>query len=175
MGGLEIFLYILLAIFVAYLSFFFYALSCLISFKDQLNRHLKALSVIYQEKKDLLSALYARMDAGGIYFPGQVKVSCAKAGWLRLNNLKESEIPVVTATLSDLQKRLSLLLGENPTLKEDLEIHRYLGTLHDLDANMRRITALYNAALLGYEYWRKLWAYYPFFFLVGFRKRNRIS
>lgn len=175
MDGLRVFLYILLAVLVVYLTFFFYALSCLVSFQTRLNARLRALGVIYEEKKSLLGALYVELDRKGVPLSGEIKALCAKTGWLNLKNVREKDLPNVSLTLSSFQKRLSFLLAANPEIQKEGDIARYIGTLRDLDANIRHITALYNQEIVAYEYWRKLWGYYPLFFVFGFRKRNRLA
>lgn len=174
MNGLSIFLYVLALLLVLYLGFFIYVLTSLLSFQGKLNKRLIAFSVLLKEKKDILSTLYNLFDEKGIAIDSLTKESCAKMCWLKIDTLKENEIRAVSTTISDLQKRLTLLVSQDASLSKDEEVIRLLSTLMDIDGNYRRITATYNSEIIGYEYWRKMWLYSWIFFLCGFRKRNRL-
>ncbi len=175
MGPLEIFLLILAIAFVAYLAFFVYVFVSLLSFRGKLNHRLTAFSVLLKEKKDVLSSLYSELDAKNIEMDSATKASCAKMCWLRIDALKENEIKPILLTVSDLQKRLTLLVSQNESLKDDQDIKRFLSTLLDIDSNYRKIVAVYNSEIIGYEYWRKMWLYRPFLYLFGFRERTRLN
>lgn len=175
MSSLSIFLYVLAVLLVLYLGFFVYVLMSLLSFQGKLNKRLIAFSVLLREKKDVLSTLYNLLDEKGVSIDTLTKESCAKMCWLKIDSLKENELHTVSSTISDLQKRLTLLVSLDDALSKDEEVLRLLSALIDIDGNYRRITATYNSEIIGYEYWRKMWLYSWFFFLVGFRKRNRLA
>lgn len=169
------FLYVLAALLVLYLAFFFYVLVSLLSFQGKLNSRLLAFSVLLREKKDLLSSLYSLLSEKGVEIDSATKESCAKVGWLLISSLKENEVRSVSNVISAFQKRMTLLISQNETLSKDEEVTSLLSALMDIDGNYRRIVASYNAEIIGYEYWRKMWLYSWLFFLFGFRKRNRFA
>lgn len=175
MGPLEIFLIVLAVLLVLYIGFFFYVLGSVSAFNTSLNKRLIALSVLLSEKKDVLLSLYALFDENGALFNSDIKDSCAKVCWLQIDKLDEEGVTSASILLSDLQKRLTLLFTQNEKLISLKDSKGYFATLLDLDGNYRRIISTFNADIIGYEYWRKMWLYSWCFFLLGFRKRPHLN
>ncbi len=171
----QILLYVLAVIGLLYLISFFYCLSNILAFKEKLKKRLIALSVLFAEKKDILLSMYALFDKAAAHLDSAEKDSAAKVRWLKTQATKEKEVEEVSQTLNDLQKRLTLLAEAESYLKAGEDYLVFSSALKDLDANYRRIVAVYNSEVSGYEYWRKTPFFFVLFWLCGFRKRNRLS
>jgi hypothetical protein len=158
-----------------YVLFFILFLIFLLHFNRELKKNAVALTVIFAEKKDVLLSLYALYDKASVPLDDADKEATAKVRWLKTNVLKGSEIEAVAQDLSMLQRRLTLLAENETYIKRSEDFQAYKNTLGDLDVNYHRVVAVYNRALNGYEYWRKVLLYRLWFWLLGFRKRARLS
>ncbi len=171
----QILLYVLAVLILLYLVGFFFGLSSLLSFRKKLQKRLVALSVLFAEKKDILLSLYALFDEAHIRLDSAEKDGAAKVRWLKTQVLKEEDVAEVAETLNFLQKRLTLLAESESYIKAGDDYRFFSSILQDLDTNYRRIVAVYNTEVNGYEYWRRAPIYFPLFWLCGFRKRQRLA
>ena len=169
-------LYLILAIMgLLYLAFFVLIFCFLFHFRSELRKNLVALSVIFAEKKDVLLSLFALFDKASVPLDDADKESAAKVRWLKTNVVKDKEAESVAFSLNDLLRRLTLLAENESYIKVSEDFQAYRSTLEDLDKNYHRVVAVYNTALNGYDYWRKVFIYRLFFWLFGFRKKSRLS
>lgn len=169
-------LYLVLAIVgLLYLAFFVLLLCFLLHFQGELRKNLVALSVIFAEKKDVLLSLFTLFDKASVPLDDADKESAAKVRWLKTNVVKDKDAESVAFSLNDLQRRLTLLAENESYIKVSEDFQAYRSTLEDLDKNYHRVVAVYNTALNGYDYWRKVFLYRLFFWLCGFRKKSRLS
>lgn len=171
----QILIWILALIGLMYGAGFFYCLSLLLAFRKKLSKRFVALSVLYSEKRDILLSLYAVCDAAGVKFESSLKESAAKVRWLKTNILKEEDAEMVALTLDALEKRLFILAQSEAGLRTNADYQNYTSTLRDIDANYRRIIAVYNSDVTGYEYWRKTPLFFIPFWFCGFRKKKRLA
>jgi hypothetical protein len=146
-----------------------------LAFRKKLKKRIIALSVLFAEKKDLLLSMYALFDKAAAHLDSVEKDSAAKVRWLKTQVVKEAEIEEVDSILNDLQKRLTLLAEAESYLKAGEDYQVFSSALKDLDANYRRIVAVYNSEVSGYEYWRRSPFFFILFWVCGFRKRNHLS
>ena len=171
----QIVLYILAMAGLLYLIGFFFCLSGLLAFRKKLQKRIIALSVLFAEKKDILLSMYVLFDKAAAHLDSVEKDSAAKVRWLKTQVIKEAEVEEVSSILNDLQKRLTLLAEAESYLKAGEDFQVFSSALKDLDANYRRIVAVYNSEVSGYEYWRRSLLFFVLFWLCGFKKRNRLS
>ncbi len=167
--------YLLLAIgAIVYLIGFFSCFISLLGFKRKLAKRIAALSIVFSEKREVLLALdtyyrEAKMECS------EADLECVrKVAAMQEKRIKDTDVPFYYETLSSLEKRLRYLADSNSWIKAGDDFETMLSLLSDLNGNYRRIAAVYNSDLLGYEYWRKQIFYRLWFFLFGFRKKERI-
>lgn len=160
---------------VAYLLGFFLCLSSLIDFSSRLKKRLTALAILFSEKRDVLLALDAYYRKTGLAYSSADKEALAFVSAVPDKNIKDVDVKGTHDTLSSLEKRLRYLGDSNAWIKQGDEYAPMMSLLSDLSSNYRRIIAVYNSDLLGYEYWRKYPIYRLWFFLLGFRAKKRLS
>lgn len=169
-------LYLVVAILVIlYAVGFVLTLVFLLNFRAALKKNLVALSVLFAEKKEVLLSLYALFDKAAIPLDDPDKESAAKVRWLKTEVMRGSDVLLTNNALNDLERRLAMLSASEKYIQVSEDYIAYVNTLQDLDSNYRRVVAIFNTAVNGYEYWRKVLLYRPWFWLFGLRKRHRIS
>lgn len=175
MPGLSIALWIVSILALLYALWGIYCTVFLINFRDKMAKRLVALSILFEEKKEVLLSLYALYDKAKVPLDDADKDAAMKVRWLKAAIVKDDDVKSIVSTLSDLERRLTLLSEEESYIKESEDFVDYMATLADLEASYHRIAAAYNSDLLGYEYWRKRPLYRWIFFLCRFREKQRIS
>jgi hypothetical protein len=175
MDNLRIWYWILAIVILIYLIGFVFAFVNLIHFNGVMRKNMIALSIIFAEKKDILLSLFALFDKASVPLDDPDKESAVKVRWLKTEVMKSNATELVSQSLGDLQRRLTLLAESESYIKAGEDFQAYMNTLQDLDSNYHRVAAVYNTALNGYEYWRKMLIYRPWFWLFGFRKKKRLS
>lgn len=171
----KIIVLILIIAAILYLIGFFYCLATLMYFKRKIAKRVAALSIVYSEKREVLLALDEYFRTANMELD-ENDIGCVEAvRALKGGRLKEKDIMFQQETLSALEKRLRFKAGLNSWVKAGSDYETMISFLGDLNRSYRKIVAVYNSDLLGYEYWRKQPVYKYLFFIFGFRQKERIN
>ncbi len=162
--------FIILAI---YLIGFFVALACLLDFRRKLKAHLKALQVLFTQKKEVLLALFKIFHDEVKDLDPDLVDQYGKIQWLDIKIEKQEDVVHFRNILTTFQNRFAFYIEGHKEL-ENSEVETFLSLSRDLDSSYHRVSAIYNADLDGYEYWRKVVFYRPLFHLFGIRKKERL-
>jgi hypothetical protein len=171
----EILLWVVAVFGLCYLIGYIFVLTALFNFKKRLQKRIVALSVVFADKKEVLLSLLALFYSLKIPLDDPDNAEAEKVRWLKTKVVKGSDIESVFATLSGLEKRLALLAQQQPSLQKNKDYRTYASTLGDLDANYRRIVAVYDSDVTGYNYWCHFLPYFPLNWLFGFRAKKRLA
>jgi uncharacterized protein YeeX (DUF496 family) len=174
MNGLTIFYWILAIVGLLYLIGFFYCLSAVIDFSSRLKKRINALTILFSEEKDVLLSLDSYFRKAKLPYNDSDRECLSLVACIPNKNLKDYEIMDIHQTLTSLEKRFSYLCNSNAWIKQSDDYETMVSLLNDLASNYRRIVAIYNSDLTGYEYWRKQPLYRLWFFLLGFKTRRRL-
>ena len=172
---LRILALIITVILVIYIIGFFYCFALLHSFKKKINKRIVAISIVFNEKKEVLLALdsYYR-DAKMEY--DEEDLQCVRdVAALSNGRIKEADVVCYRDSLQKLEKRLRFKADSNNWIKAGSDYETMTSFLADLNRNYRRIVAIYNSDLLGYEYWRRRALYHYIFVIFGYRKKERLN
>lgn len=170
----NVFYWVLAVLALIYVLLFIFTLSFLLSFKGRLKRKTTAFLVLLSEKKEVLLSLVSLYQELGAHYEEADLEWIRKVSSIEKKKIKGDDIVPLNATLSNLEKRLRYIASSNKALKENENFVSLISLLDDLNSNYRRMVATYNSDLVGYEYWRKQALYRGWFFLLGFRKKERI-
>jgi sulfur carrier protein ThiS len=168
-------LWILGVVGLLYLAGFFICLGSLLNFRSRLRKRTRALSVLFAEKKDILLSMYALFVKANIPLQPADKDEATKVRWVLTDVKQSSDTLAVNATLSSFEKHLSYLAQGQEIIEKDAHYLDSFSALQDLDMNYRRIAAVYNSDLVGYDYWRKHPLYGFWFWVDGFKEQKRLS
>lgn len=166
----QILLYIVAMLLLVYFIFFFYSFDALLSFRSKEKKRALAFQVLLQEKKEMLLSLYSLIIEKGVARNESMDAAASRVRWLSIEKMKGKEIEEVNGTLSALEKRILL----SDALNGIEEAKSLTDALDDINMNYRRLAALYNEEVDGYEYWRKALLFQWIFFVFGFRKIDRL-
>jgi len=175
MNGLRILYWVLAILGLLYLLGFSLCLFSLADFSSRLKKRLNALAILFSEKRDVLLSLDAYYRKTGLTYSSADKEALAFVSAVPSKNIKDIDVKATHDTLASLEKRLRYLGDSNSWIQQGDEFAPMMSLLSDLSSNYRRIIAVYNSDLLGYEYWRKQPLYRLWFFLLGFRAKKRLS
>ena len=92
---------------------------------------------------------------------------------LYLEKLKCQDIEHAIAILTNLQKQLVMFANSNGYSNNE-DYKTYFGLLTDLDMNYRKMTAVFNSDITGYDYWRKTPLFRGLLYIFGFRGVKRL-
>ena len=173
--GIQILVWILTLIGLVYVFFAIYTIIVLFDFRGKLRKRLVALSVLFTEKKEILLSLYDLYLKAKLPLTPDIKAMKKTTAALPTEPKNEEEALNIAATLSDFQRRLSLLAEEERYILLHQDYISYANSLKDLENNYHRIIAAYNTDLNGYEYWRKNILYRWLTWVFRFRKRRRLA
>jgi hypothetical protein len=169
-------LYIVLAALLAlYILGLIYCFFAILDFRGRLKKRIAALSVLFGEKKDVLMSLADYYRKADLDLTDEDNKALALVASTDCKNVKEKEAQEIHDMLSSFEKRLTYLGASNAWIRRGDEYQSLAAVLSDLDANYRRIVAIYNSDLVGYEYWRKTPLYRLWLYLLGFRKKKRLN
>lgn len=171
----RIFALVVTIMLVLYLIGFFYCFALLHSFKKKLKKRIVGVSIVFSEKKELLLALDAYYRDAKMEYEEEDLACVREVASLNNGRIKEADIPYYRDSLQKLEKRLRFKADSNSWIKAGSDYETMTSFLTDLNKNYRRIVAIYNSDLLGYEYWRRRWPYHYLFVLLGFRKKERLN
>ena len=167
----RIFLYVISILLVLYAFGLFYALECIFTFKEKIRKKTLAISILLSEKRDVLLSLFSLMEKD--VTDKSILTSLEMVNSLSLEKLKCQDIEHAIALLTNLQKQLVMFANSNGySNNEDYET--YFGLLTDLDMNYRKMTAVFNSDITGYDYWRKTPLFRGLLYIFGFREVKRL-
>ncbi len=171
----QILILIATVLLIAYLALFFYVTSKIAYFRSALKGRIKALAVIFSQKKEVLLALTSLYEKLGASLKEEDQRAVNRAKWLIADVQTAGEIEGCAEILKTLEKRLNYIAATDQNIAENEEALTLKGTLNELDFNYRRVAAGYNSDVLGYNYWRGLWACRFVYFLVRLPYLKQIS
>lgn len=167
----QILLYAISIILVIYAFGLFYALECILTFKERIRKKTLAISILLSEKKDVLISLYGLMKND--IHDKSILDNLEKVNSLNLDKLKAKDIEDSLIILTTLQKQL-VMFANSTEYKTSENYNTYFDILSDLDTNYRKLTAVFNSDITGYDYWRKTPLFRGVFFIFGFREIKRL-
>ncbi len=167
----QILLYVVSIILVLYVFGFFYALECILTFKEKIRKKTLAISILLSEKKDVLTSLYNLMKKD--IHEKSINENFEKVDSLNLNKLKANDIESSLFILTTLQKQLVMFANSNE-YKTSENYRTFFDILTDLDTNYRKLAAVFNSDVTGYDYWRKTPLYRFVFFVLRFKEIKRL-
>ncbi len=164
--------YVISILLVLYALGFFYALECIFTFKDKIRKKTLAISILLSEKRDVLFSLFSLMEK---YITDRsILVSLETVNSLSLDKLKCQEIEDAVILLTTFQKQL-VMYANSSGYSDNEDYKTYFGLLADLDMNYRKMTAIFNSDITGYDYWRKTPLFRGLLYVFGFREVKRLS
>lgn len=173
-AGQVILLLIMLAVFF-YGSILLYAYFHVLEFHGRLKKRTEAISMLLNEKAEVLLALYDIFKKEGVIFTKEDDIEFALARSLSFEKPNAKLIQDAVALLKRCQSIGNFLSQNNAWATKTEEYPPLVDALRDIDNTYRQISAAYNGDVTAYNYWIKipLCGWLPF--LTGFRKQEYLA
>lgn len=153
MTGLQIAILIISIVVGIYLLFVGLAVVFIFSFSRIFKKHNTALGVMLHSKYENILKMVELLKKYGVDVPSEHEEMLSH---IDANSFKNQELPECVKARNDLaylRNELDYLVASYPELSKNLEIKRTKDAIMEMDANYRTLVAMYNADVLGYNYW----------------------
>ena len=160
---------------LAYSSIEVFVIWSVAGFGNKLKRRLLAVSIVLNERRDVLMAEIDGFRAVGVYFRDSDELVFRQVRELDLSKVKAMEVHNISQLLNDAESRFNYLAGKNAWATKTEEFETLSLVSKDLEVNYRQAVMGYNTDLLGYNYWVKVPLCHWIPWLLGWRVKERIG
>ncbi len=171
----QIIILVLLLVAFVYVGAFLLILSNSLAFLRKLNKRKAASMVFLSEKQEVLLAWFDLFEKEGMHLSAEDEALRAKVAAIDSKVASQAQWNEDISLLKNAQMRLGALSNETSFGSSEKEKDAYVSTLGDLDANYRQSSAIYNADVVGFNYWISIPGFNWLLFLFGFRKRKSLN
>ena len=163
----------LIALFyVAVQVFVIYAI---LGFKGKLKRRLFAISIVLNERRDVLLAEIDSFRSVGVAFRDSDELVFRTVRELDLSKVKAGDVHQIHMLINDAESRFKFLSGKNVWATKTEEYEALSESARELETNFRQSVMGYNTDLLGYNYWVKIPLSHWIPWLLNWRAKERIG
>lgn len=149
----EVFILVILCILTLYILLIILDLIFVFSFKSILRKHNKSLAVILNTKYDNIQKMISVIDKYGITIDSPALKEFENIDVKDLNKQYTAKCKAARDILSILRNELVFLSSSHPILEQDEIFVMAKENIIQLDDVYRVNIAMYNADVLGYNYW----------------------
>lgn len=171
----QIIILVILLLLFLYVSGFLLIVSNSIGFRRRLRKRAVALMVLVSEKQEILLAWFELFAKEKIPLSEEDHALLSSLKSINLNKPTLAEWITSLNLLKNAQLRLGFLSEEADLQSSLAEKNAYVSTLHDLDANYRQSSAIYNADVGAFNYWISIPGFSWLLYLLGFRKKTLLN
>lgn len=158
MTGVEIAILIVSIVVGIYLLLLGMDIIFILSFSSIFRKHNTALGVMLHTKYDNIMKMIELFKKEGVKVPEEYEEMLSS---IDANSFKDQELPECISARNDLaylRNELVYIASTQPKINKNLEVKRAKDAITEMDANYRSLVAMYNADVLGYNYWINFWA-----------------
>ena len=168
MEAWQILLIVIAVVLFVYLSGLFIVLTYAFEFTAKIKRRLSAINVILLEKRTIIMRAYEACLAKGVRFDDKFMDSLNQFQAYQLTKPRFEDAKNAISLQKFIQSRLFYEIQAHPELKKgDASMEQDITMLEDLDRNIRTSCSLFNADVLGYNYWINVPGFHWLFFILG--------
>ena len=171
----QILLLIVLAIIAGYLIGLFIVLGYGLHTRYKLRHRLEAMNIILYEKREIIMKLYRySLEHGALYS----ETDTQKIQELESLSFEKPVFDITKNAISlqkSIQTRFSYGISSNVIYQESKDIQNALIMIADMDRTLRTSCSLYNADILGFNYWVNVPGYKWIFCLFNMKTRDPIN
>ena len=125
----------------------------ILSFRKIFKKHNAALGLMLHVKYDNTKKLVDCLNKNNVHVPYRYIEVINR---IKTESFANQELPECLEARNDLaylRNELVLLTNSSEALSKNLELKRAKDAIVEMDANYRTLVAMYNADVLGYNYW----------------------
>lgn len=175
MGPVEITILVVSIVLGLYLLLFIVDSIFVFAFRKIFNKHNMALGVILHTKYENIKKMVDILNKFSVNVPykyietlNSIDATC----------FRDQELPECIKARNDLaflRNELVYMVTTIETLNKNNELIRAKESITELDSNYRSLVAMYNADVLGYNYWINFWPTRYVKFICKFKEKQIIS
>ena len=145
------------------------------SFSAIFKGHKKAIVVILYTKLDNMKKLYSILEKSGIKLDSKVKDALYDIGTTDFNEPGNELFEKSKNALSYVKDEIMFASNEHPELSSNQEFVQNRKNVNELDTQYRNNVVMYNADVLGYNYWIRFLPCRFIFKMFKVKKKQIIS
>ena len=175
---MKLFLAILLNTFIViaivYLLIVIVDVSFVCSFSSIMKHHAHDLTVILTNKRDNLIRLVELINKNGVKLDKAKVESLNKFDLKRIENHDGEDARLAREELTSLNEYFLSLCGAITFKEDDEEIQRVLANINELEKVYRHHLMMYNADVLGYNFWISFFPTRFIYLILKFKPKENI-
>ena len=153
MEAWQVALLVLCIILGLYLALIFVDVFFVLVFRRIFKKHNAALGVILHTNYDNVKKLFDLLNKNGVNVPYSLVETLNSIDANSFVNQETDECKKSRNNLAYLRSEMSYFINNDEMLSKNLEIRRSLESIDELNNDYRRLVAMYNADVLGFNYW----------------------
>ena len=173
--GLQITIYVLIGIAVVWVLLLILDVIFVSSFLTILKKHRHAMTVILNTKYENLKKVFNIMDQYGVEIDNKLLCNLNDINVSIFNDVDSKECEAVRGTLSYLKDEIMFIANQHEELNQEKDFLFAKNNVLEADVIYRSNVAMYNADILGYNYWISFFPCKFIFKLLKFKKKEIIS
>ena len=123
------------------------------SFSAIFKRHKKAIVVILYTKLENMKKLLSILNQNGVKYDAKISNTLYNINATDFNEPGNEQFDTSKKSLSYVKDEIMFIVNEHPELNSDAEFVTYKNNVNDADTQYRNNVIMYNADVLGYNYW----------------------
>ena len=139
------------------------------------KKHKKALTVILYTKLENMKKIFLVVNQSGLKIDNRLNSLLSDIGPKDFDEPGSKEFDKSKNTLSYLKDEIMFVTNQHPDLESDNEFIQAKNGINEADAMYRSNIVMYNADVLGYNYWIRFFPCAFVFKLLKFKKKQIIS
>ena len=150
---LNVTLTVLVIIAITWFALFFINLLFIFFFKTILNKHSKAMTVILNAKYENTKKLFEIMQKYDVEVEDKILDALKSVDVKTFKNHDDKDSEESRAVLAYLRDEANFISNRNKQLSDKADFQLAKSNVLELDAQYRNNVVMYNADVLGYNYW----------------------
>ena len=123
------------------------------SFSTIFKHHKKAIVVILYTKLENMKKLLSILNQNGVKYDAKISNTLYNINSEDFNEPGSEQFDKSKKALSYVKDEIMFVTNENQDLSQDPEFITYKNNVNDADTQYRNNVIMYNADVLGYNYW----------------------
>ena len=144
------------------------------SFNKILKVHQKGLTILLKNKLDNLNRIFTLLNKNNVVIQEDDLTLLASIGIKDLENAQSERCLNAIKNLSYLTSQAIFLIASEEKLAKHQELQMARNYADELETNYRSMIAMYNADILGYNYWIKFLPCRYIFKILKFKEKKII-
>lgn len=168
-------LLIISIILIIYLALLVMNLTFIFAFRTNMKNHNNALKIILNSRLDNVKKMYQILTKHKVKVKSELITDLELIDKDTFGNQESQKCEMSKKRLSYLKESALSLANDNPSVLKDDEYQALVDTIKQLETIYRSTVIMYNADVLGYNYWIRFLPWRYLFLLFKIKEKSVIS